>query len=127
MHVAGTPLALRIQPTVFRYTAHVGQRVRTFTPPKRIGTIVEVHSDGLCSMRVDNSNDGKRSEWCEFLRAGDQVQIVPASHTELLASGPFDVLVGVRRVGDGVAPGAEPVVEAAWQRDESSGQWSRVL
>ena len=79
----------------------------------------------LSLLRVDNSNDGKRSEWCEFLRKGDQVQIVPQSPSALLTSGPFDVLVGVRRTGEGVPPGAEPIVDAAWTR-EPSGLWTRV-
>ena len=78
----------------------------------------------LSLLRVDNSNDGKRSEWCEFLRKGDQLQIVPQSPSGMLTTGPFDVLVGVRRQGDGVPPGAEPIVVAAWMR--SSGLWSRV-
>ena len=31
-----------------------------------------------------NSNDGKRSEWCNFLRIGDTVQLVPANGQETL-------------------------------------------
>lgn len=76
--------------------------------------------------RVANTNDGKLSEWCEFLRHGDQISIVPASPAALLAAGPLDVLVGVRRVGEGVPPGAEPKVGAAWRRDEASGRWGRL-
>lgn len=78
-------------------------------------------------LRVANSNDGKRSEWCEFLRPGDQLQVVPHSPAALL-SGPWESIVGVCRVGDGVPPGAEPRVDAAWQRESASGvwTWSRV-
>jgi len=31
-----------------------------------------------------NSNDGKRSEWCNFLRIGDTVQLVPVDGQETL-------------------------------------------
>ena len=76
---------------------------------------MELVADGAtCQLvRVANSNDGKRSEWCEFLRKNDQLQIVPPTSRALLASSVHDVLVGVRRVGDGVPPGAEPIVDAA--------------
>jgi hypothetical protein len=74
--------------------------------------------------RIDNSNDGKRSEWCEYLRKDDQLQIVPGSISSVLCV--YDVLVGVRRVGKGVRPGAEPVVDAAWKRSSDSG-WQRFL
>ncbi len=83
-------------------------------------------ADGVVQLRrVSNSNDGKRSEWCEFLRRGDQVQLVPPTPSAALgasASAPY--VVGVRRDG-GVPPGAEPVVEAVWTRSEGgSGGWS---
>jgi hypothetical protein len=78
-------------------------------------------------VRVDNSNDGKRSEWCEFLQRGDQLQIVPGSPDALLASGPFDVVVGVCRTGEHVPPGAEPRVDAVWKRDRVSRQWLRAM
>ena len=75
--------------------------------------------------RVGNSNDGKRSEWCEFLTPGDMLQIVPGSLPLALES--FDVLVGVTRDGDrGVPPGAEPVVEQLWTRQgPTSASWCR--
>lgn len=87
-------------------------------------------SDGagrLSLLRVDNSNDGKRSEWCEFLQRGDQLQVVPASTEALLTAGPFDVLVGVQRVGEGIPPGAEPRVSAVWQREQTTREWRRAL
>lgn len=75
-------------------------------------------------VRLENSNDGKRSEWCEFLRTGDQVQIVPSDPSMALEA--FDTLVGVTRDGHrGIPRGAEPVVEAAWTR-EAHGEWRRV-
>jgi len=76
---------------------------------------------------ANNSNDGKRSEWAEFLRSGDQVQIV-VSPGELAADGAaaFETLVGVTRDGDGgVPPGAEPLVEAVWTRDRKTGGFAR--
>lgn len=71
--------------------------------------------------RESNSNDGKRSEWAEFLRAGDQVQLVPGSACRALAAG--TALIGVRR--DGVPPGAEPRVEALWSR-AAGGAWAEA-
>ena len=82
-------------------------------------------SPTACVVRVANSNDGKRSEWCEFLRSGDQLQLVPAgTPPSMLANLPFEVLVGCRRSGEGVPPGAEPIVDAAWQRVD--GVWRRA-
>ncbi len=74
-------------------------------------------------VRVENSNDGKRSEWCEFLSLDDQVQIVPASATAALAA--FDTIVGVTRDGHrGIPRGAEPNIEAAWVNNGE--RWERV-
>ena len=71
----------------------------------------------------ENSNDGKRSEWCDFLQRGDQLQLVVKP--EELATAGFDMLVGVCRDGDGNVPrGAEPRVEALWTRDR--GSWVRT-
>ena len=71
----------------------------------------------------ENSNDGKRSEWCDFLQRGDQLQLVVKP--EELATASFDMLVGVCRDGDGNVPrGAEPRVEALWTRDR--GSWVRT-
>jgi hypothetical protein len=75
-------------------------------------------------VRVENSNDGKRSEWCEFLTKNDQVQIVPASAEAALAA--FDTIVGVTRDGHrGIPRGAEPMIEAAWTRVDGE-RWERV-
>ena len=75
----------------------------------------------------ENSNDGKRSEWCEFLVSGDQIQL-PVRANELAASGSacFKELVGICRDGDGgVPPGAEPRVEAVWTRSEGESWHQR--
>jgi len=41
-----------------------------------IGLLEWVHLDGA---HKSNTNDGKRSEWVNFLRTGDQVQLIPTS------------------------------------------------
>ena len=82
-------------------------------------------SSPLQLMRIANSNDGKRSEWCEFLTVGDQVQLVPADVGTALAA--FDTLVGITRDGHlDVPPGAEPIVSAAWRRTADSSEWRRL-
>ena len=90
------------------------------------GVVLRAGADAdspLCLLRESNSNDGKRSEWCEFLTAGDQLQIVPGDVRSALAA--FDTLVGITRDGHrGVPRGAEPVVSAAWTRE--GGAWSRL-
>ena len=59
--------------------------------------------------RQEQTNDGKRSEWCEFLRAGDEVDIVPADPLAALASfGEECSVVAFTRACR--PPGAEPVV-----------------
>ena len=74
-------------------------------------------------LRLENSNDGKRSEWCEFLAVGDQMQIVLPNARAALAA--FDTVVGVTRDGHRNVPrGAEPIVEAAWTR--RGGSWERT-
>lgn len=65
-----------------------------------------------------NSNDGKRSEWADFLSTGDTVQLVPKSCPKALTSSPFETLVGVRRIGRPL--GADPVVERVWRRSPST-------
>ena len=78
----------------------------------------------LSLVRIENSNDGKRSEWCEFLASGDQCQLVPSSARAALAA--FDLVVGVTRDGHrGIPRGAEPIIEAAWTRS-SGGAWERL-
>lgn len=70
-----------------------------------------------------NSNDGKRSEWADFLSVGDAVQLVPNSAADLLTISKFDMLLGVRRIGRPL--GADPVVERIWHRsDEPKGSWT---
>jgi hypothetical protein len=84
--------------------------------------LVADDAGALRLLRVGNSNDGKRSEWCEFLRRGDTLQLVVAP-SRLSA---FDMLIGVCRDGDrGVPKGAEPIVEAVWARDAADGGWIR--
>jgi len=57
------------------------------------------------------TNDGKRSEWCEYLKAGDEVDLVPLDALAVLES--FDgAVIGIRRSGRPL--GAEPVTCGAW-------------
>jgi len=67
-----------------------------------------------------NSNDGKRSEWADFLVTGDTVQLVPTDATPVLGRSRLAVLYGVRRTGR--PKGADPVVEKVWVRD-GAGEW----
>ena len=70
-----------------------------------------------------NSNDGKRSEWADFLAVGDTVQLVPNDASEVLRSSNFNVLLGVRRIGRPL--GSDPVVERIWHRsEEPNGIWT---
>ena len=95
------------------------------------GVRVAVGAAGsVALLRVANSNDGKRSEWCEFLAPEDQCQLVPGNVAAALdrfgpprqlsstcfAGGlsepsrnpPLGTLVGITRDGDrGVREGAE--------------------
>lgn len=71
-----------------------------------------------------NSNDGKRSEWADFLAVGDTVQLVLNDPLSILANAEpseeqFNVLVGIRRAGRPL--GADPIVEKIWTRTESGG------
>lgn len=61
-----------------------------------------------------NSNDGKRSEWADFLVSGDTIQLVPKNTSALLLFGGFSTLIGVRRIGRPL--GADPIVEKVWIR-----------
>ncbi|EOD37740.1 hypothetical protein EMIHUDRAFT_251966 [Emiliania huxleyi CCMP1516] len=84
------------------------------------GVRVAVGAAGsVALLRVANSNDGKRSEWCEFLAPGDQCQLVPGNEDE----------AALRSLGV-CCLGAEPVVEAAWTRragrQGSAGEWERA-
>jgi len=69
-----------------------------------------------------NSNDGKRSEWADFVMVGDTVQLVPENTTEVLSYSRFSTLLGVRRIGRPL--GADPIVEKKWVRSKSSGKWT---
>lgn len=70
-----------------------------------------------------NSNDGKRSEWADFLVVGDTVQLIPENLLEVLftqsssslSSSHFQFLYGVRRIGRPL--GADPIVEKIWFRN----------
>ena len=64
------------------------------------------------------TNDGKRSEWCEFLRIGDELDLVPSCAFEALS-----VLGGrvfaISRVGR--PAGSEPAVISEWQFNAMNG------
>ncbi|KAL3928193.1 MAG: hypothetical protein SGBAC_012751, partial [Bacillariaceae sp.] len=74
-----------------------------------------------------NSNDGKRSEWADFLATGDTVQLVPKDASALLLQssssseeeGFTKTLIGVRRIGRPL--GADPIVEKIWVRSAAGG------
>jgi hypothetical protein len=72
-----------------------------------------------------NSNDGKRSEWADFLVVGDTVQLVPHEINQVLFNSTttttFTTLLGVRRIGRPL--GADPIVEKIWIRDENNNGW----
>mmetsp|Transcript_3378 Transcript_3378/g.5036 ORF Transcript_3378/g.5036 Transcript_3378/m.5036 type:complete len:275 (-) Transcript_3378:168-992(-) len=63
-----------------------------------------------------NSNDGKRSEWADFVVCGDTVQLVPTSSI-LSSCTLFAQLLGVRRIGRPL--GADPIVETIWVRKQN--------
>ena len=67
-----------------------------------------------------NSNDGKRSEWADFLSVGDTVQLVPCDPATVFLDAPFQRLVGVRRIGRPL--GADPIVEEVWKRQTHTGE-----
>ena len=66
-----------------------------------------------------NSNDGKRSEWADFLRVGDTVQLVPLEPHTVLRAADYTTMYGVRRSNR--PKGADPLVEAVWTRE--GGSW----
>eukprot|EP00980_Cylindrotheca_fusiformis_P010463 scaffold2322_cov135-Cylindrotheca_fusiformis.AAC.22 len=76
-----------------------------------------------------NSNDGKRSEWADFLVVGDTVQLVPYHVEEALFPKPtattdddgFEELLGIRRIGRPL--GADPIVERIWKRNDDGHGW----
>jgi hypothetical protein len=67
-----------------------------------------------------NSNDGKRSEWADFVTARDTVQLVPEDVLQVLRDSQFSTMLGVRRIGRPL--GADPIVESIWIR--SNEGWS---
>lgn len=84
-----------------------------------------------------NSNDGKRSEWVDFLTVGDTVQLVPYDPVSILVSNSsnddsgsesqqqvFKELVGLRRAGRPL--GADPIVEKIWTQTDNAekGLWA---
>ncbi|CAB9502256.1 expressed unknown protein [Seminavis robusta] len=75
-----------------------------------------------------NSNDGKRSEWADFLKVGDTVQLVPFDPLSILmeasTSCSFNVLLGLRRAGRPL--GADPIVEKMWTRSSDGKGWTVV-
>lgn len=73
----------------------------------------------LTTEENSNSNDGKRSEWADFLAVSDTVQLVPNSVDQVLKSESFSSVLGVRRIGRPL--GADPIVEKVWIR--SDGGW----
>jgi len=75
---------------------------------------------GATTDESSNSNDGKRSEWADFLVRGDTVQLIPYNATRVLRESAFQRLVGVRRVGRPL--GADPIVERIWKRESSSAE-----
>jgi hypothetical protein len=65
-----------------------------------------------------NSNDGKRSEWVNFLRVGDNVQLLPLKEEDALIS--FAETFPDRIFGfsaKGRPLGSEPVIVCKWVKD----------
>jgi len=61
-----------------------------------------------------NSNDGKRSEWVNFLRVGENVQLRPHNPEAILMNNAFDKKIyGVSALGRPL--GCEPVVVCEWE------------
>jgi hypothetical protein len=83
-------------------------------------------SQGATTDESSNSNDGKRSEWIDFLQVGDSVQLIPLNVSRVLRESKFQRLIGVRRIGRPL--GADPIVERIWKRSttaegSSPGSW----
>jgi hypothetical protein len=63
-----------------------------------------------------NSNDGKRSEWANFLRPGDQVQLVPANHALMAHIVYYAKQNGIYGVSTRGRPmGSEPIVACRYE------------
>jgi len=89
-------------------------KMRGSDPTNNAGSAL---SRGATTDQSSNSNDGKRSEWADFLVHGDTVQLIPYNVTRVLHESAFQRLVGVRRVGRPL--GADPIVERLWKRGSS--------
>jgi len=83
--------------------------------------------EGRTTQESSNSNDGKRSEWVDFVSVGDTVQLIPYNPHSLLisssslspsAGGDGTMIYGIRRIGRPL--GADPIVEKIWFRSSSS-------
>ena len=104
----------------YYWARHVGQSSRAPAP----GIGVRADELGLAEIfrlseeegRLQGNlqpNDGKWSEWCEFLKLGDQVDLVPASALAALRAAGGEVC-GISRAGRPL--GAEPEVVGQWTR-----------
>ena len=68
-----------------------------------------------------NSNDGKRSEWVNFLRVGDNVQLLPLVEEDALIS--FSQTFPDRIFGYSIKDrplGSEPLIVCKWVKEESN-------
>ena len=89
-----------------------GIGVRRAAAPGERAEVVRLPESTLAASGIQ-TNDGKRSEWCEFLRVGEQVQLTPDEPLAALASTLWgDGIYGVSRAGRPL--GAEPVVTHEW-------------
>lgn len=83
---------------------------------KNMGILRWIDQDGPIAC---NSNDGKRSEWVNFLRTGDTVQLVPMNGQEAMIrmSAVFSLAEECRIFGitsEGRPMGSEPQVICKW-------------
>jgi hypothetical protein len=95
--------------------------------PQIIGELYwKKRGPGLDAMETteesSNSNDGKRSEWADFVAVGETVQLVPEHPTMVLqSSSSFKTLLGMRRIGRPL--GADPIVEKIWTKRDGTNGW----
>jgi hypothetical protein len=95
--------------------------------PKMIGKLYwKKRGPGLDATETteesSNSNDGKRSEWADFVAVGETVQLVPEQPTMVLqSSSSFKTLLGMRRIGRPL--GADPIVEKIWTKGDGTNGW----
>ena len=105
--------------------------------PKREGGIIYWKKQGPgqnpaeTTEESSNSNDGKRSEWVDFLEVDDTIQLVPYHPLEILTSDQqhcpsndccsfLQTLIGVQRIGRPL--GADPIVEQIWVKQPQEQQ-----